>query len=328
MRLSTAALLCASVAVSCVDGKPSTSSVPKRERFRQLANSNNGVVSLNSALYDEITATPRDYSVSVVLTAMSPQFKCAPCQLMQPEYDLVARQWKKQSRSDDNEHFFAVLDFVNGQEIYQRMNLQTAPTFQLFMPTEGARASPKTSADTFDFGRAGFRAEAIAQYVQSTAKVPLNFARPVDKSKLISSVVIGFCMLFSAYRLRAQLKNIFSATHLWAFGTLFVILLMTSGYMWNQIRKPPYMQAGPKGQVSYVTGGYSNQLGIETHIVAAIYAVLGFSAFALSHILPNVRDPVKQRFGVYLWTGISFVMFGVLINLFKIKQGGYPFKIF
>ncbi|KAK4051333.1 oligosaccharyl transferase subunit ost3/OST6 [Microbotryomycetes sp. JL201] len=328
MRISTAALLWAGVAATHVSAKQTASSVPKRDRFRQLASSNNGIVPLNSALYDEITATPRDYSVSIVLTAMSPQFKCAPCQLMQPEYDLVARQWKKQTRSDDNEHFFAVLDFVNGQEIYQRMNLQTAPTFQLFMPTEGPRASPKTSADTFDFGRAGFRAEAIAQYVQSTAQVPLNFSRPVNKSKLFSSVIIGFCMLFSTYRLRNQFKRIFQLQHLWAFGTLFVILLMTSGYMWNQIRRPPYIQAGPKGQVSYVTGGYSNQLGVETHIVAGIYGVLGFSAFALSNILPTVRDPVKQRLGVYLWTGISFVMFGVLINLFKIKQGGYPFKIF
>ena len=31
---------------------------------------------------------------------------------------------------------------------------------------------------------------------------------------------------------------------------------------------------------------------------------------------------MKQRLGVYVWTGISVVMLGVLMNLFKIKQGG------
>lgn len=35
-----------------------------------------------------------------------------------------------------------------------------------------------------------------------------------------------------------------------------------------------------------------------------------------------MQDPVKQRLGVYVWTGISVVMLGVLMNLFKIKQGG------
>ncbi|KAK4057253.1 oligosaccharyl transferase subunit ost3/OST6 [Microbotryomycetes sp. JL221] len=328
MRISAAALLCAAVSIPLACTKKVSSSEPKRDRFRALASSNNGIIPLNAALYDEITATPRDYSVSVVLTALSPQFKCSPCHLMQPEYNLVAKQWKGQRRSDDEEHFFAVLDFVNGQEIYQRLNLQTAPTFQMFMPNEGSRASPKSGADTFDFGRAGFRAEAIAQYIASTAKIPLKFSRPIDKSKAISTIVIAFCMVFSAYRLRSHLKNVLSLSYLWAFGTIFVILLMTSGYMWNQIRHPPYLQAGPGGRVSYIQNGYSNQLGVETHIVATIYGILAFAAFTLSHILPRVQDPVKQRLGVYLWTGISFVMFGVLINLFRIKQGGYPFKIF
>lgn len=56
----------------------SASPASKVDRFRSL--SRNGLVKLDSALYDEITEEPRDYSVSVVLTAMAPQFKCAPCQ--------------------------------------------------------------------------------------------------------------------------------------------------------------------------------------------------------------------------------------------------------
>lgn len=45
---------------------------------------------------------------------------------------------------------------------------------------------------------------------------------------------------------------------------------MTSGYMWNQIRHPQYVQAAQNGKVNYIAGGYSNQLGAETHIVATI----------------------------------------------------------
>lgn len=42
--------------------------------------------------------------------------------LMAPEHALVAKQWSGVRRSDDEEHFFAVLDFANGQEVYQRVS--------------------------------------------------------------------------------------------------------------------------------------------------------------------------------------------------------------
>lgn len=46
---------------------------------------------------------------------------------------------------------------------------------------------------------------------------------------------------------------------------------MTSGYMWNQIRHPPYMVGGQNGKpVSFVASGYSNQYGVETHIISGV----------------------------------------------------------
>lgn len=40
-----------------------------------------------------------------------------------PEYKLLAKQWHKQrkGRKAEDEHFFAALDFVDGQPIYQRV---------------------------------------------------------------------------------------------------------------------------------------------------------------------------------------------------------------
>lgn len=53
---------------------------PKLDKFRQLAKKHSGLIPLDAAQYDELTSSPRDYSVSVVLTAMGPQYKCIPCQ--------------------------------------------------------------------------------------------------------------------------------------------------------------------------------------------------------------------------------------------------------
>ena len=45
---------------------------------------------------------------------------------------------------------------------------------------------------------------------------------------------------------------------------------MISGYMWNQIRHPPYMQVSRAGQPQYIAAGYSNQYGVETPIISLI----------------------------------------------------------
>lgn len=121
----------------------------------------------------------------------------------------------------------------------------------------------------------------------------------------------------------------------------FTILFMTSGYMWTQIRRPLYVQAERNGQVSYIAGGYQTQLGAEVHIISAICAclpptssrhaeltgfrtdgVLGFSAYILAYTIPKLTDPVRQRLGVYVWTGVFIVMSGVLMNIFHMKQPG------
>lgn len=47
--------------------------------WSQMAARNGGIVKLNSASYDRITSTPRNYSVAITLTALPAQYKCQPC---------------------------------------------------------------------------------------------------------------------------------------------------------------------------------------------------------------------------------------------------------
>ncbi|BGP70884.1 oligosaccharyltransferase complex subunit gamma [Rhodotorula toruloides] len=302
---------------------------PQLDKFRALAKRNGGLLSLDAASYDELTSSPRDYSVSVVLTALGAQYKCQPCQLLQPEYTLLAKQWSSTKKSSDEEHFFAYLDFQNGPEVFQRLGLQTAPVFQLFMPTEGPRATGKLAAETVDFGRTGFKAESIASHLSAHANLPsLKFARPVDKTKVlktVASVVVG---VLAVWRMWPLFVVVFTRRYIWSAICIFTILFMTSGYMWTQIRRPLYVQAERNGQVSYIAGGYQTQLGAEVHIISAIYGILGFSAYILAYTIPKLTDPVRQRLGVYVWTGVFIVMSGVLMNIFHMKQPGYPFRIF
>ena len=58
--------------------------------------------------------------------------------------------------------------------------------------------------------------------------------------------------------------------NLWAAISLIAVLLFTSGQMFNHIRKVPYVAGDGRGGISYFAGGFQNQFGMETQIVAAI----------------------------------------------------------
>lgn len=71
----------------------------------------------------------------------------------------------------------------------------------------------------------GFKAEAIAAYVRSTANLPFDFSRPIDKAKLLSTVTIALAVLSAIWRARPYLKYIVSSTYLWSAGTVVRSLL-------------------------------------------------------------------------------------------------------
>lgn len=57
---------------------------------------------------------------------------------------------------------------------------------------------------------------------------------------------------------------------IWAAVSLISVVLFTSGYMYNNIRKVPYVAGDGKGGINYFAGGFSSQFGMETQIVAAM----------------------------------------------------------
>jgi len=80
-----------------------------------------------------------------------------------------------------------------------------------------------------------------------------------------------------------------------------------------------------RGGVSYFAGGFSNQYGLETQIVAAIYGFLSFATISLALKVPRISDPRTQQIAVIVWGGLVFVMYSFLLSVFRIKNGGYPF---
>jgi len=94
--------------------------------------------------------------------------------------------------------------------------------------------------------------------------------RPFDYTNLVlggGAAIIGLTILKLAFN---SLKPALYSRNLWAAISLILILLFTSGHMFNHIRRVPYVANNGKGGVSYIAGGFSNQYGMETQIVAVV----------------------------------------------------------
>ena len=76
---------------------------------------------LDDASYDELTATPRNHSVVVLLTALEARFGCQLCRDFQPEWDLLGKSWAKGDRHGDSRILLGTLDFADGKGTFQKV---------------------------------------------------------------------------------------------------------------------------------------------------------------------------------------------------------------
>lgn len=299
-------------------------STDKFERYQTL--SRLAPIDLDDSSYDDLTSKPRDYYVAVVLTATEARFGCLLCRELQPEWELIAQSWNKGSKPNELKLLFGTLDFVNGKATFQKLMLQTAPVLLVFPPTVGPFARVDDSPFRFDFTgpmSADQLYTWINRHLPEGPKPPL--VRPVNYVRIVSAITLsmGAVTLFTV--LSPYVLPIVRNRNIWAAISLIAILLFTSGHMFNHIRRVPYVVGDGKGGISYFAGGFQTQFGMETQIVAAIYATLSFATIALAMKVPRMADAKTQQVAVVIWGVVLFGMYSFLLSVFKAKNAGYPF---
>ncbi|KAF9956270.1 oligosaccharyl transferase subunit ost3/OST6 [Mortierella alpina] len=260
------ALLAILLAISATQANPSAQLDIKVANLNAKAAKARGIIELDSAAFKEVLALPRNYSMVVLFTALSPEFQCAPCKNFDPEYRLTAAGWSKLPVK--SQLYFGVLDFKVGQAVFQEFNMNSAPSV-LYFPATGA-VSSTPPFDRYDFAKSGFQAEPFASWLSSRAGVQLNVQRPFD-FMAFALKAIGFSGVFAlGHILYGRAGKVMRSKYLWAALSLFTIFVMISGHMWNQIRHPPYTMTGRDGRPGFIAAGFQNQFGLETQIVAVI----------------------------------------------------------
>ncbi|KAI8978933.1 hypothetical protein BDB01DRAFT_798625 [Pilobolus umbonatus] len=302
----------------CCYGQPD----PKLDKLVSLASSNKGMVKLNTNSFDRFIEGKRNYGMVVVLTALDPKFGCAPCREFDPEYRLLADSF--QHSKDNRKLFFGHLDFQDGQAIFQKYNIQSAPNVFYYPPQQ---AGEKKQMIRYDLARNGFSAESLANFLSNTSGVSISVTRPYDYFKLAIKAALTLISVVILKVLYNYFNFIVFHKATWTIVSMVIILTMTSGYMWNRIRTPPHIMRDQKGQPNFIANGFSQQFGVEQQIVASIYAILSFSIVGLMKSATQFEDKSRQRISIYLWMTCILFTFSCLIALFRVKNGGYPFKI-
>ncbi|TFY64023.1 hypothetical protein EVJ58_g2907 [Rhodofomes roseus] len=237
-----------------------------------------------------------------------------------PNWNAVAKAWSTVPAAERNNHFFGTVDFDHAMSIFQQLGLQSAPVVQVLPAVEGPRrpASGRSNPIALDFS-GGFDAAPLAEQLSRHTPVPIPYKAPIDYSRIAS----GLFVLLSFVAALRFISPILKSRWTWAAITIITSLIMTSGFMFVRIRGMPYN--GPNGQ--WIAGGYQTQFGQEVHVIAMIYGTLAGGFLMLTLVVPNQLSPSRQRMQIYLWTGVIFVMYSVLVSIFKEKNRGYPFRL-
>lgn len=77
------------------------------------------IISLNLNKFKEfVKSPPRDYSFVIMFTAMAASRRCAICQAVNDEYQIVANSFRF-SQAVNDKLFFGMVDFDEGSDIFQ-----------------------------------------------------------------------------------------------------------------------------------------------------------------------------------------------------------------
>ncbi|PNY27751.1 Magnesium transporter protein 1 [Tolypocladium capitatum] len=296
--------------------------------FRRMGQSS-PTIQLNSESYKQLTATPRDYSAAVLLTAVAPRFGCHLCRSFQPEWDLVGRSWTKGDKKAESRLIFGTLDFGDSRDIFLSLGLQTAPVLFLFPPTQGPHAVSSVEPLRFDFSNGPPTAEQVQSWLARHLpdRPHPEIKRPINYTRWAAGITFLLGISTLAVTAGPYVLPILQNRNLWASLTMVAILLFTSGHMFNHIRKVPYVAGDGHGKVSLFPPSFQTQFGLETQIVAAIYGLLAFGTIALATRIPCMTNPRAQLVTGVVWCVVMMAMNSFLLSVFRIKNGGYPFSL-
>ena len=321
-------LLVASLLISAVSAKKSRdvdrseAGMSLNDKVQQLLELSQRriVVKLTSKTFKELVKSPpKNYSVVVMFTALHTSRGCSICKQASEEFQLLANSYRY-SPFYSSKMFFAMVDFDDGNEAFQSMNLNSAPAFIHFP----AKNKPK-KPDILDIQRVGFSAEAVGKWIQERTEVTIRVFRPPNYTGTMSLLMLIALVGSLVYLRRNNLEFLFNKTT-WSMLAMFFVLSMISGQMWNHIRGPPFVHKTASGGVAYIHGSSQAQFVMETYFVLGMYGLFVLGMILLCEAGDQKADPGLRRIQAVAGLGLAMFFYSLILSIFRSKAGGYPYS--
>lgn len=302
------------------------------------------VITLTDENYEQILNGPRDYYLVVLLTSEAPQINCVLCKEFRPEFELLANSWvqdhpdgltKKELEINDEDPpsilpknvYFLRSEFMESRSFFQIFALNSIPKVFLFPPSE--KAGPNNfigEVKEYQFF-AGSHSELLKAWVSDQTGHKLNIYIPTDYYRIGINVFSVVTLVLLLVRVRKQVASVVTSRVLWSGLSLIAILLLTTGYMFNQIRGVPYHKEHENGKIEYFMPGQQNQFGVETQIVSFIYGMLSLLVIVLIKRVPEIKSSSVFLTAVIFVSTLIFLFYSLLLSIFGVKGVGFPYKL-
>ncbi|SCU86562.1 LAME_0D06700g1_1 [Lachancea meyersii CBS 8951] len=313
------------------------------------ASKQKGVIKLTNANFEKVLGGQKDAYLVVLLTSTNPAIGCTLCAELEPEFDLLTESWLHDhpaGLSADGERalFFAKADFdaKKNSKVFVHFNANNVPRL-LFI-------SPENAFGTFSQinlpGEPGMtRVAAIMSALkEATGIADFELHQPINWGSIAVTAVATAVIVAVVRRNKALAAKLVACKSIWGLGTVFIIVIWNSGYMFNAIRGSQFAGMSQNGDavIYFMEGQQQNQFGIETQIVSVIYGILAACTVGLITFVPYAANfyakdktgrpsPSKASFVEMILT-LSFLItlyavYSALMAVFGLKSSGYPFRL-
>jgi len=283
-----------------------------------LAKSSDNFINLNEKYYGMLLNTPRDYHTIVLATATNPKINCEPCRELLPEFLSIANSWDP----NDKRLYFAILDYHNAKSVFKQLKIQNVPNVLYFKPDQGP-----VKPEFYDLPRNGLEAENLMKFIFKKTGFEFELQRPTDYTQYIFLGAIVLALIVAIKVAIQYFREIVVNKRSWMIGTVSIIFLMISGFMWVHIRHPPNSGMSKASPELFVSG-FQQQYAVESQIVLIIYVLIAFSVLFLAEKVKSIKNSHLQRISIYFALSVLLVCISIILKIFYIKSPAYPFKLF
>ncbi|CAG2183388.1 unnamed protein product [Oppiella nova] len=148
-----------------------------------------------------------------MMTALSPQRQCSICRQANDEFQIVANSWRY-SPQFSSKLFFGLIDYDEGSDIFQSLQLNSAPVFLYF----SEKGKPKTP-EQMDIQRVGFGADTIARWIAERTDIQIRVIRPPNYSGTLALLILFALIGALLYMRRNNLDFLYNRTS-WGLAAL------------------------------------------------------------------------------------------------------------